>query len=320
MATVRSLPTKRAAWGDAEHKAGLRETEALLLAKIKELGLTATSDPIDFLGGERDEKPWNNFVIDLPGKTLPGEVLVISAHFDAVANAPGAEDDGSGVAAIMEMARLLKDEPIHRTVRLILFNLEEAGLGGSRAYVGRNSENWGEGKDEKIVGMVSLDMIGYYTDEPNSQKSPVPPSKMFEPPTVGDFLGLGGVATHRWFSQGFVKAMNESEPRLKVFALDFLPFTPPDLLRSDHAPFLAAGVPAIILSTTAEMRYPDYHKPTDTIDKLDPVRFEYAVRAVAGATWRLAGPMAKPAPVLAPPVAKPKESTKKDATPEPKAP
>lgn len=301
LATVRALPTKRAAWGDAEHKAGLRATEALLTARLKELGLAPRLDPIDHLGGDREEAPWNNIIIDLPGTTLPTEVIIISAHFDAVPGSPGADDDASGVAAILEMARILKDRPMHRTVRLILFNLEEVGLVGSRAYVGRNHDDWNDGK-EKIVGMVTLDMIGYYTDEPNSQKSPLPPnSKLFQPPSVGDFLGMGGILPHRWFSQAFNTAMNEAEPRLKTVVLDFLPIAPPDLLRSDHAPFLAAGIPGIILSTTAEMRNPHYHKPTDTIDTLDPERFEFAARAVLGATYRLAGPADKPAPALAPP-------------------
>lgn len=302
LASVQMLPTKRAARGDAEHQAGLRQTEKLLIEHIRGLGLEPRLDPVDFLGGDREQEPWNNIIIDLPGTTLPGEVIVISAHFDAVPRSPGAEDDGTGVAAVLEMARILKSRPMHRTVRLILFNLEEAGLVGSRAYVARNMEAWSEGK-EKIVGMVSLDMIGYYTDEPNSQKSPLPPdSKLFKPPSVGDFLGMGGVLQHRWFSQAFNAAMNEAEPRLKTVVLDFLPFTPPDLLRSDHAPFLAAGIPGVILSTTAEMRNPHYHKPTDTIDTIDPERFEFASRAVLGATWRLAGPADKPAPRLAPPV------------------
>jgi len=317
-ATVRSLPTKRAAWGDAEHKAGLRQAETLLLDQLTALGVACRLDPLDFLGGDRDDKPWNNIVIDLPGRTLPGEVLVIAAHFDAVPNSPGAEDNGTGVAAIVEMARVLRERPMHRTVRLILFNLEEAGLVGSRAYVGRNIDDWNAGK-ETIVGMVSMDMIGYYTDEPSSQRSPIPPSKVFKPPTVGDFLAMGGILPHRWFSQAFNSAMNEAEPRLKTFVLDFLPIAPPDLLRSDHAPFLAAGIPGVIVSTTAEMRYPHYHKATDTVEKIEPVRFEYAVRAILGATWRLAGPIEKPAPPLAPPTldetpssdsTKPKDSKK----------
>lgn len=309
LASVRMLPTKRAARGNEEHIAGLRQTETLLVEHLTKLGLKPQLDPMDFLGGDRESPPWNNIIIDLPGKTLPGEVIVISAHFDAVPGSPGAEDDGSGVAAILEMARILKDRPMHRTVRLILFNLEEAGLVGSRAYVGRRIDDWTAGK-EKIVGMVSLDMIGYYTDEPNSQKSPLPPdSKLFKPPSVGNFLGMGGILPHRWFSQAFNTAMNEAEPRLPTVVLDFLPIAPPDLLRSDHAPFLAAGIPGVILSTTAEMRYKDYHKPTDTIEKLDPVRFEYAARAVLGATWRLAGPTDKPAPVLAPPTVEPAPAT-----------
>lgn len=303
MATLAELPTKRAAWGDDEHRAGLRATEKLLGDKLRALGYDPKLDPVDFIGGggrREGEEPWNNLVVEIKGRTLPGEVLVFAAHFDAMPNCPGAEDNGSGTAAVLEMARILKDRPMHRTVRLIFFNLEENGLVGSRAYVERMSERWSAG-EERILGMVSLDMIGYYTDEPDSQQSPIPPRGSFRPPTVGNFLGLGGILQHRWWSTALLRTMHEAEPKLPTYALDFLPIAPPDLLRSDHAPFLAAGQPAVILSTTAEMRYAHYHKPTDTIDKIEPERYTLAVRALVGAAWRLAGAADKPVPPLGPP-------------------
>lgn len=303
MAELAALPTKRAAWGDADHRAGLRRTEQLLADKLRALGYEVALDPIDFIGGggrREGEEPWNNLVVQIKGRTLPNEVLIFAAHFDAMPNCPGAEDNGSGTAALLEMARLLKDRPMHRTVRLIFFNLEENGLVGSRAYVERNKERWDAG-EERVLGMVSLDMIGYYTDEPESQKSPIPPRGNFQPPTVGNFLGLGGILAHRWWSTALLRAMNESEPKLPTYALDFLPIAPPDLLRSDHAPFLAAGQPAVILSTTAEMRYAHYHRPTDTIDRIEPERYTLAVRALVGAAWRLAGPADQPVPPLGPP-------------------
>ncbi|MBX3405386.1 MAG: M28 family peptidase [Phycisphaeraceae bacterium] len=303
MADLAELPTKRAAWGDQAHRAGLRDTEKQLAEKLLALGYEVALDPIDFIGGggrREGEDPWNNLVVEIKGRTLPSEVLIFAAHFDAMPNCPGAEDNGSGVAALLEMARLLKDRPMHRTVRLIFFNLEENGLVGSRAYVERMLEKWNSG-DERVLGMVSFDMIGYYTDEPDSQKSPIPPRGNFKPPTVGNFLGLGGILQHRWWSTALLRAMHEAEPKLPTYALDFLPIAPPDLLRSDHAPFLAAGQPAVILSTTAEMRYAHYHRPTDTIDKIEPERYTLAVRALVGAAWRLAGPADKPVLPLGPP-------------------
>lgn len=319
--SIRALPTKRAAFADDEHAAGLRRTEQWLFDQLKALGLKPVVDPIDFLGGDHDAPPWNNVYVDLPGTTTPGEWLIIGAHFDAVANAPGADDDGTGTAALLEMARLLKDRPMQRSVRLAFFNLEEVGLVGSRAHAGRLLPDIESGK-VKVVGMVAIDMLGFYSDKPNSQKSPIPKSKVFNPPTVADFIGLGGILAHRTFSQAWVKAMEQSAPgdgkdpktKVKVVALDFLPFAPPDLLRSDHAPFLAINVPAIILSDTANFRSPHYHRPSDTIETLDAARFTTATRAVIGAAYRLAGEPGKELINLSPPKVESKDGAVKAPT------
>lgn len=318
MAHVRSLPTKRAAFSDQEHRQGLLDTEALLARTLREMGHEPVLEPIDFLGSrvsesepkdganereaESKEKdaPWHNVYVDLPGMAGEGDAakewLIIGAHFDAVSRSPGADDNGSGTAALLEAARVLKDRPMQRSVRLIFFNLEEVGLVGSRAHAGRLQPLLESG-EMQVAGMVSLDMLGFYSDKPNSQKSPIPASKMFTPPSVADFIGLGGILMHRTFSQAWVKAMEASAPgdgtdpktKVKVIAVDFLPIAPPDLLRSDHAPFLALNVPAIVLSDTANFRSPHYHRPTDTVETLDVERFTTTTRAVVGAIERLAG-------------------------------
>jgi len=211
----------------------------------------------------------------------------------------------------------LKDRPMQRTVRLCLFNLEEVGLVGSRAYVesieeeilgkiitpaspdsGRKAER--ASPTMKFVGMASIDGVGYFTDEPNSQKSPIPETKFFKPPTVGDFLAMGGIARHRMFSQALDKAMRQAAPELKTVVVDFLPIALPDLLRSDHAPFLGLGVPAVILADTANFRNPHYHQPTDTIETLDMKRFTDVVRGLVGAAHTLAGPVGQPLTELVP--------------------
>lgn len=315
---LRELPTKRSARGPDENRAGLRRTEELLLTKLRGMGYQPVTQDVDYIGSGRKREaagtgekpaPWRNIIVEIPGRTRPDEVLVFSGHFDAVPAAPGADDDGTGTVAMLEMARLLKDEPMQRTVRIIFFNLEEVGLVGSRAYV-ESIENEIKGEPEPIdpaasfgggakrkpptkrfLGMVSADGVGYFTDEPNSQRSPIPETKFFKPPTVGDFIALGGIGRHRKFSQALVKAMRAAAPGLKIVAADFLPFAPPDLLRSDHAPFLAAGVPAVILADTANFRSPHYHQPTDTVDTLDMERYTLVVRALVGAAYTLAGPV-----------------------------
>lgn len=296
LATIRMLPTKRSPWGDAAHEEGLRQTEAILLRELRALGLKVIQDPVDFIGRrvDRDSQanahvPYNNLIVEFPGRgEHASEVLLLGAHFDAVPNAPGADDNGTGTAALLEAARVLRDRPLQRTIRLAFFNLEEVGLVGSRAYAERIRPDL-ESKKYTIVGMVSMDMLGYYTDAPGSQKSPIPPTRFFQPPTTGDFIAAGGVMAHRAFSSSFERAMKEAEPRVKTVFVDFLPIAPPDMLRSDHAPFMALGLPAIILSDTANFRSPHYHKPTDTIDTIDAERYAITVRAIIGGWWRLAG-------------------------------
>mgnify|MGYP000712036803 CR=1 FL=1 len=325
---LRALPVKRSANGGDEHRAGLRQTEEMLLGKLRGLGYQPVTQDVDFLGASREGRgganapepatspkrtPWRNIIIDIPGQTLPHEILVFAAHFDAVPRSPGADDNGTGAVALLEMARLLKDRPMQRTLRLIFFNLEEVGLVGSHAYVqsiedqikgeliddggtpggesGSSTEPRRKPPTRKFLGMVSIDGVGYFTDEPGSQKSPVPKTRFFEPPTVGNFLGLGGIGRHRTFSQALVKAMKAGAPGLRIVAVDFLPIAPPDFLRSDHAPFLAAGIPAVILADTANFRNPHYHEPTDAIETLDMQRFTSVVRALVAAAHALAAPV-----------------------------
>jgi Zn-dependent M28 family amino/carboxypeptidase len=246
--------------------------------------------------------------------------IVVGAHFDAVPLAPGADDNGSGVAALLELARAYK--ALHdagwtqgSTIRLVFFNLEEVGLVGSAHHV----EQWkikslgldrkpdaAEGATaqkpaapkappvrERISLMLSLECLGFFSDEPNSQNSPFKPIPgVFEPPTVADNIVLVTIAKHQGMCKDLEAAMLKAAPALKIFRADFSPLPLPDLMRSDHAPFMLAGVPAFMVTDTANFRNPNYHKPTDTVDTLDLPRLTLVTQAVAGAVWELAQPTA----------------------------
>ncbi|MEK6701591.1 MAG: M20/M25/M40 family metallo-hydrolase [Planctomycetota bacterium] len=322
MATLRAIPTKRAALGDKEHRQGLLQTEQWIQDQLKDAGLTAvphefawTTSMLEMAirsetgsatkppAGEtpQPQRLWRNYTVDLAGTDLPREVFILSCHYDAVPNSPGADDNGTGVAAAIELARSLKDFKTRRTIRLAFFTLEEVGLIGSIEYVKSRRDLWKSvnpkvdpAKEETIIGMASMEMLGFYTDKPDSQKSPIPKVGDFTPPTVGDFIAMAGISKFRAFSQRLTAELKAAEPELKVFTLDFLPFAPPDLLRSDHAPFLAAGVPAVILSDTANFRNANYHRPTDTSETIDATRFTRTVRGLAGAAYVLAEPVAVP--------------------------
>lgn len=315
MAFIRELPTKRSPIGSDEHREGLRRTEELILERVKALGLEPK--PHEFRWalpagapkeGEAPAEPpkvaWNNIIVDLPGGDLQGEVILVGAHMDAVPRAPGADDNGTGVSALLEMARVLKDQPRRRTIRLAFFNLEEVGLIGSTRYV--ESLPKPEEGAEKVVGMVSLEMLGYFSDAPDSQKSPIPRIEgTFEPPTVGDSIAVVGISRDRYFSQRLIAEMAKAEPTLKITAADFLPVPIPDMMRSDHRPFVMAGLPAVMVTDTANFRNPNYHKETDTVETLDPVRYTLVVRAMAGAVEALSNsepwaPKVEPKPEAAP--------------------
>ncbi|MGQ0627460.1 MAG: M28 family peptidase [Phycisphaerales bacterium] len=307
---VGALPTKRSPGPTAEHRAGLVAAEEWAIKEIRARGYEPVTHAIfskmrpgEEGKGEKDGAGpmpategarWRNITFDLPGRSeekaeagsadIAKEVVLVSAHIDAVPTSPGADDDGTGVAAVLEIARVLKDVPLKRRVRFALFNLEESGLVGSTQYAQQAIEG-----GDKIVFMVSLEMLGYYRAEPASQKNPFPAFKGLGIPTVGDFIGLGTVLRFREVTRTFAAGMTATEPACKVFVLDHSPIAPPDLLRSDHAPFLMRGVPAVMCTDTADFRNPHYHKETDRVETLDGPRFAATVRGLVGGVRAVAG-------------------------------
>lgn len=380
--TIKALPTKRSPNADKEHAEGLAATETLLIERLKAMGLSPKLEPVQWAppirpNSENDRpepREWNNIIVDFTGtdevldmnvggmNDPPKEpsyrqVIVVGAHFDAVPLAPGADDNGSGTAALLELARAF--QTMHAagwthdtTIRLVFFNLEEVGLVGSARHVAQwraaNAERTrvardqlearlqgrppGEPKEpeyidlgvgnvkqvpvppavelpERLTLMLSLECIGFFSDAPNSQQSPFKPIPgVFEPPTVADNIVLVTLAKHQAVSKSLASKMLAAAPTLKVFRADFSPLPLPDLMRSDHAPFMLAGVPSFMVTDTANFRNPNYHKPTDTIETLDTRRLTLVAQGIAGAVWELAGPKA---PDAAP--AKPK----KQPTPKP---
>lgn len=306
--TLQSIPTKRSGFGDDEHIAGLTKTRTMIVDRLRQLGYEPTLMPVTW--SRRGEKPpvtprdWANVVVEIAGQSeaLKREVIIVGAHFDTVPDTPGADDNGTGTAALLEIARVLKDQRLQRTVRLVFFDLEEAGLIGARQYAaGVRDEVKAATID--VVLMLSVEMIGYFSDEPGSQRNPFKGVPGGPQATVADFIALCGHSRDKAVVAQLEKAMNEAEPSLKTLRVDgfpneTIPLMPPDLLRSDHAPFLLSQMPAVMVTDTSEFRNANYHQPTDTVETLDPVRYTQATRAIAGAVWRLAGPLGSDAPAL----------------------
>ncbi|MEM7754451.1 MAG: M20/M25/M40 family metallo-hydrolase [Planctomycetota bacterium] len=296
MAMLRALPKHRAvSSNDDQDRLGLARTEGMIEGWLRAFGHHVQTQTVEWPRVSRDATgPYRgtNYWIDLKGWTVPGEVYIIGAHFDAVEDSPGTDDNGTGTVAALELARVLAGRRHERTIRIMFYTAEEVGLIGSRAYVNDIVVPAIEAGEETILGMVSLEMLGYFTDEPDSQQSPIPAVPgIYEPPTVGDFIAVVGIAPHRKFVDPFVRGLYRHGGDLKILDTAFLPFATRDLGRSDHAPFWAIQVPAVMLTDTANFRNPHYHTPTDTVLTIDAERFVKVIRAVAGSVHDLAGPI-----------------------------
>jgi Zn-dependent M28 family amino/carboxypeptidase len=206
-----------------------------------------------------------NLEVELAGSRLPDEIIVVGAHYDSVTGSPGANDNGTGVAALLEIARLLAGQDLPRTVRLVAFVNEEPPFFygeemGSRVYANRSRE-----RGEQIRGMLALETIGYYTAEPGSQRYPFP-FRFFYPDT-GNFIGFVGNLGSRGLVRQAVAAFRASTafPSEAVAAPGWMG----GVHWSDHWSFWKAGYPAIMVTDTAPFRYPYYHSRADTPDRLD---------------------------------------------------
>ncbi len=187
--------------------------------------------------------------------------LIIGAHYDTVAGCVGADDNGSGVAVLLELAAYFSANPIKYPIQLIAFDMEEYGLLGSAAYADKLKH-----ENQKIRLMISLEMLGYCDRTPNSQHYPAGLDKFY--PNTGDFIGLiGSIPT--------IPDLIHLQYHMKsVVSCEWLPagwrgLAIPDTRRSDHAPFWDAGYKALMVTDTANMRNPHYHKSSDQLETLD---------------------------------------------------
>lgn len=226
-----------------------------------------------------------NLEIELPGSSRPGEVVVVGAHYDSVMNCPGANDNGSGTAAVLELARLLRDQRLARTVRLVAFVNEEppyfqTGNMGSLVYARRARE-----RGEDIVAMLSVETIGYYSDVPGSQRYPFPFSLIY--PREGNFVGFVGNAASRPLVRRAVRAFRDRDrfPSEGVAAPGWIT----GIGWSDQWAFWQAGYPALMVTDTAVFRYPHYHRRSDTPEKVDYDRLARVVAGLAQVVADLAG-------------------------------
>ena len=197
----------------------------------------------------------------------PGDgILVIGAHYDTVVGTPGADDNASGVAGLLELARLSSENPSQRVVRYVAFSLEEppaymTSRMGSFVYAKSLSDG-----GVKVYGMISLEMLGYFSDRPGSQYYPSSLFKLFYPGR-GDFIAFVGNLSSRPFTRK-VKDAFKSASTLPVQSLNTFSLVP-GVDFSDHRSFWKFGYPAFMVTDTAFYRNPHYHTRSDAPEILD---------------------------------------------------
>lgn len=208
----------------------------------------------------------HNFILDLPPsdravkKRLPP--IVIGAHYDTVPGSPGADDNATGVAVLLELARDIASGPLKYPVQLVAFDMEEYGYLGSSHHAAKYKQ-----QQESIRLMICLEMLGYCNHNPNSQNYPAGLKNFY--PNNGNFIALiGNLQTVPDLINLSDKIRKSGQP-CEWLSVPNQGFIVPDTRRSDHVPFWDNGDPAILVTDTANMRNPHYHRESDKIETLD---------------------------------------------------
>lgn len=223
-----------------------------------------------------DNQTYYNLEVEILGTQRADEIVIVGGHYDTVSGSPGANDNGTGAAATVELARLFAEKKPARTLRFVEFVNEEPpfffseGM-GSLVYASRCKQ-----RSEKVVAMLSLETIGYYSDKLGSQRYPIPQLSSIYP-LQGNFISfIGNVSSGSLVRDAIASFRRHAKFPSEGTAL------PNDIIGvswSDQWSFWQQGYPGVMVTDTAPFRYPYYHTANDTPDKIN---YDRLARVVAG--------------------------------------
>ena len=245
----------------------LAEVESFIEKELASYGLAVESDTFSYRG-----KNFRNIVGRLSAQR-GASLIILGAHFDSVEGTPGADDNASGLAVLLEAARLLSRARLRSELLFCAFNLEELNMIGSTYFAKKL-----KAAEVKVDAMISLEMIGYTDPRPGSQKYPIGLSWLY--PDRGDFIGVIGNWNSSSLLRRFTRQMRQV-PGLPVETLS-VPGNGglvPAVRLSDHSPFWDLGYPALMVTDTSFFRNPHYHDPRDTLDTLN---LDFMAKVCAG--------------------------------------
>jgi aminopeptidase YwaD len=250
-----------------DHPLELEQAAQYIKGEFVKVGLDAKEGSFKWEG-----KSYKNIIAEKKGITSPDRVLIVGAHYDTVPGSPGADDNASAIAVLLEVARNIQALSLDSTIRLVAFCLEEYGYIGSAYYVG-NLKKGGE----EILGMISLEMVGF--TGPRQNYPPYLNPKYY--PNVGDFVAIIGNERSKELLEKVCQSFKTHIPQIP---LEFI-IVPgngermEEVRLSDHSAFWDQGMPALMVTDTGFLRNPNYHFPSDRIETLD---FEFMKKVATG--------------------------------------
>ena len=252
--TLEVIAGERSPFSSLHH---LTAVESFVEKELGSYGLKVESDYFSYRG-----KTFRN-LIGRQGDHRGGSLIVLGAHLDSVQGTPGADDNASGVAVLLEAARLLARARLRSQVLFCAFNLEELNMIGSGYFVKKLKS-----EEMKVAAMISLEMVGYTDSRPDSQRYPLGLKAFY--PDRGDFIGVIG----NWRSASLLRRFARQMRQVRGLPVETLSVPGnggliPAVRLSDHAPFWDAGYPALMVTDTSFFRNPHYHGSRDTLETLN---------------------------------------------------
>ncbi|MEG4803528.1 M20/M25/M40 family metallo-hydrolase [Microcoleus sp. ARI1-B5] len=273
-------------WKHVETLAGEREGE-----RARTFTRDYISQELKTLGFSPEQQQFDrgiNVFAERKGTDSNAGAILVAAHYDTVPKSPGADDNATGVAAVLEVARLLGSRATPRTLQVAFFDREEIGLLGSLAFAGSAA------RLKNLQGAIVLDMIGYACRTPGCQRypegltaQPFLEASGVKSPELGEFIAVVGDAEHPLLLRTFAESGNAGLPPVVALPVPLKGLLTPDVLRSDHAPFWYKGVGAVLVTDTANLRSPHYHQSSDTLATIDRPFFTGSAQIVVNAAAKL---------------------------------
>lgn len=249
-----------------------------------DMGYHSSHECYDAIGDQA-----TNLIVEQSGSKRADEIILLGAHYDTVYSTPGADDNASAVAVLLEVSRLLREHPCKRTIRYVAFACEEPPYFNVGAMGSQHHARQARMRGDKIRGMLCLEMVGYYSTDDNSQTVPplIPKWMRRFFPHRGDFLAAVGNMPSWRLCWNFRRGFKRGARSMPLFSI-CLPEKIREIRLSDNSSFWDQGYPALMLTDTSFLRNPNYHRSTDTPDTLDYQRMTEVTLGVASAVRYLA--------------------------------